>query len=187
MIRSFAHFLWATWAIHSHCSLKKKEWENRSFLKKNLQKNVPKNSILVSFLVNCSFFVSKRANEQFAHKTRDSLIGSFIMSDLSKSLTVPHLSWATWAIRSQSLICPERSEQIAHSCSFDLSDLSKWANSQPWTRAIGSQSLFFKEWFWAKEQRAKKRKSERAKKRKSERAKSKRAKERIPNPKIMSH
>ena len=27
-----------------------------------------------------------------------------------------------WAIRSQLLICPERSEQIAHSRSFDLSD-----------------------------------------------------------------
>ena len=26
--------------------------------------------------------------------------------------------------RSQSLICPERSEQIAHPCSFDLSDLT---------------------------------------------------------------
>ena len=54
------------------------------------------------------------------------------LSDLSDSLTVSHLSWATWAIRSQSLICPKQSDQIAHSRSFDMSNLSKWANSQPW-------------------------------------------------------
>ena len=61
-----------------------------------------------------------------------------IMSNLSKSLTVALLSWATVAIRSQSLIwhkrpesliCPERCEGIAHSRSFDLSNLSKWAMS----------------------------------------------------------
>ena len=52
---------------------------------------------------------------------------------MSKSLMVAHLSWATWANRSQSLICFERSEQIAHSHSFDLSEMSKWANSQPCT------------------------------------------------------
>ena len=34
---------------------------------------------------------------------------------------VANLSWATWAIRSRLLICLERSERIAHSCSFDLS------------------------------------------------------------------
>ena len=81
---------------------------------------------------------------------------SFLVSDLRSSLTLlikkermsellfylfKHtkkglLTWATWAICSQLLICPERSEQIAHSCSFDLRDLSKlamskWANSQP--------------------------------------------------------
>ena len=41
---------------------------------------------------------------------------SWLMSDLSDSLTVAHLSWAI----------------IAHSCSFDLSDLSEWqwANEQ---------------------------------------------------------
>ena len=52
---------------------------------------------------------------------------------MSESLTFAHLSWASWAIRSQSLICPERSEQIAHIRSFVLIDLSKWANSQPWS------------------------------------------------------
>ena len=37
------------------------------------------------------------------------------------------------AMASQSLICPDRSEWIAHSCSFDMSDLSnlsKWGNER---------------------------------------------------------
>ena len=34
------------------------------------------------------------------------------------------------AICSQALICPGQSERLAHSRSFDLSDLSKWANEQ---------------------------------------------------------
>ena len=65
---------------------------------------------------------------------------SFPLSNLSESLTVAHFLWTTWVIRSRSLICLERSEQIAHSRSFDLSEMSKmskwamskWANSQPW-------------------------------------------------------
>ena len=44
------------------------------------------------------------------------------MSDLSELLTVTHLSSASWAIHSQSLICLEQSERIVHSCSFDLSE-----------------------------------------------------------------
>ena len=63
------------------------------------------------------------------------------MSDLSKLLTVAHLSWATWAIDSQLLFWHERPERFAHSCSFVLSDLSEsltvthliwaiWANEQ---------------------------------------------------------
>ena len=36
-----------------------------------------------------------------------------------------HLSWATWANSSQSLIFHERPEWLAHSCSFVLSDLSE--------------------------------------------------------------
>ena len=86
------------------------------------------------------------------------LIHSFIMSDLSESIMVAHLSWVTWAIRSRSLICLEQPEQFAHGHSFVLSEslivahliwtkwanewmsdeqmsewaMSKWANSQPW-------------------------------------------------------
>ena len=51
------------------------------------------------------------------------------MSDLSKLLTVAHLSWATWAIRSWSLICLEQPEQFAHNRSFVLSDLSELLRS----------------------------------------------------------
>ena len=60
---------------------------------------------------------------------------------LSELLTVDHLSWATWAIHSQSLFWHERPERFAHSHSFVLSDLSEsltvthliwaiWANEQ---------------------------------------------------------
>ena len=52
------------------------------------------------------------------------------MSDLSDSLTVALLTWATWAIRSQLLFCPEWSELIAHSRSLNLSDLSEWKSEQ---------------------------------------------------------
>ena len=55
---------------------------------------------------------------------------SFFMSNLSDSLKVPLLSWATWAIRSQLLICPEWSERIVHSCSLKWAILSDWAISQ---------------------------------------------------------
>ena len=63
-----------------------------------------------------------------SEKTIDLLICSFILSDLSKSLTVAHLSWATWAIRSWLLFWHERHEQperFAHSRSFVPSDLSE--------------------------------------------------------------
>ena len=82
VIRSHcSYFWWASWAICSHHSLKNMEWANRS--KKNVVKNVPKTMILVKFFwTNCSFFVSKRANERFAQKKR--AIFSFA-----------HLSWAT--------------------------------------------------------------------------------------------
>ena len=47
------------------------------------------------------------------------------MSDLSESLTVAHMSWATSAIRSWLLISPEWPEGFAHGRSFVMSDLSK--------------------------------------------------------------
>ena len=54
-----------------------------------------------------------------------SFIPTFIMSDLSESITVAHLSWATWAIRSRLLFWHEQPERFAHSRSFVLSDLRK--------------------------------------------------------------
>ena len=103
VIQSFAHFWWATWANHSL----------RSFLVSNLSDllaSLIKKEWMSKLLVFCerkSKWVICSKNEQFAD-----------------------LSWATWANRSQSLICPEQSERIAHSCSFDLKDLSKWANER---------------------------------------------------------
>ena len=82
------------------------------------------------FWANRSFFAKKMSEWAIRSKKSNSLDRSFLVSDLSKSLMVAHLSWATWASRSQLLICPERSEWISHSRSFDLSDLSKWANEQ---------------------------------------------------------
>ena len=58
--------------------------------------------------------------ERIAH------IRSFVMSDLSDLLTVAHLSWATWANSSHSLICPEGFERMSKWA------MNEWANSQPW-------------------------------------------------------
>ena len=74
------------------------------------------------------------------------------MSNLSKSLTVAHLSWATWAILSRSLIFLEKPERFATSRSIVLSDLSesltvtkliwaKWANKQIPSHGSSSQTL----------------------------------------------
>ena len=91
----------------------------------------------------------------------ESLIPSFSLSNLKQLLMVPHLPWATWAIRALSLISSEQPEPFAQGRSFVLSNLSKsltvahliwtkwanewmsnermsewamseWANSQPW-------------------------------------------------------
>ena len=97
-------------------------------------------------LASRSFFVSKRANERFAkkkraichllfyheHPERIAHSHSFVMSNLSNLLKVTLLSWATWAICLQHLICPEWSEQIAHDHSLKWAILSKWANE--WMR-----------------------------------------------------
>ena len=61
----------------------------------------------------------------YSEKTSYLLIRLFIMSNLGESLTVAHLSWATWAIRSWSFFLHERPERLAHCRSFVLSDLSK--------------------------------------------------------------
>ncbi len=74
------------------------------------------------FLANCSFahlswvtwancswsLICHERPEQFAHGH------SFVLSDLSDSLTVAHLSWAIWANRSQSLIWFEQNERLSN-------------------------------------------------------------------------
>ena len=73
------------------------------------------------------------------------------MSNLSDSLTVALLIWATWAIRSPLLICPERSERSAHSRSFDVSEMSEWVHSKPWNfyHGLTAVSWAFSPLFWA--------------------------------------
>ena len=115
------------------------------------------------FWAICSFFVSERAKEQYAHETEQiapvallsratwancsrllfcherpeqiALCSLFVksdgseslkllkkrvneqrlVSDLSESLMVAHLSWVTWAICSRSLFWYERPERFTHS------------------------------------------------------------------------
>ena len=47
-------------------------------------------------------------------KMSDSLIRSFLVSDLSDSLTIAHFLWATWGNRSFLLIFGERPERFTH-------------------------------------------------------------------------
>ena len=93
-----AHVWWVTWAIRSH----------RSCLVSHL------NDLLISVIkkrewANRSLFLNQKT---FIKHTK-------------KSLTVAHLSWATWAICSQLLFRYEGPERFAHSRLFVLSDLSK--------------------------------------------------------------
>ena len=74
-------------------SLNKKEGMSESFIfLKNVQKSTQKNEFSQIFLSDFFLGGNKRANERFAKKMRDLLIPSFIMSDLSESLTVALLS-----------------------------------------------------------------------------------------------
>ena len=66
------------------------------------------------FRANRLFFAQKWVNERFAQKTRDSLICSFLVSDLSNLLTIPHFLWAMWANRSWLLIFGEQPEWFTH-------------------------------------------------------------------------
>ena len=71
----------------------------------------------------------KRGNERitrvFFNVQKTYQIVQFQSNFLSESLIWPFtVSWATWANFSWSLICHEWPEQFAHSCSFNMSDLS---------------------------------------------------------------
>ena len=137
------HFWWATWAICSYhsLSLSKKEEMSKSlvFQKTYIKRN--KKNILVKFCwAHRLFFVSKWAI--CSEKKSNLLIRSSIMSNLSKLLTVAHLSFATWGIHSRLLIWHERPERFAHSHSFVVIDLSKLLTVAHMIWAI---------WLWANE------------------------------------
>ena len=115
VIRSFAHFWWATWAIaHGHSF----DLSNLSNLLTLLRRNEQIFCVFKNFTQKCE---NVQKYNFFEFK---------IPSEL---LIFAHFIWATWAICSQSLICPEQPCQIAHISSFvlsHLSDWSKWANEQ---------------------------------------------------------
>ena len=124
VIQSFAHFWWATWANHSL----------RSFLVSNLSDllaSLIKKEWMSKLLVFCEW------KSKWVICSKKRAICSFIMSDLSESLTVAHLSWAIWANRTQLLIWSEGSEQM-----------SKWANSQPC--AFHTVADLTCSWSWSK-------------------------------------
>ena len=66
---------------------------------------------LIGFLSKSLVFCKKLAIEQFAQKSNNLFIHSFLVSNLSKTLMVVHFWWATWAICSH--------------CSFLVSDLGE--------------------------------------------------------------
>ena len=138
-----AHFWWVTWTIRSHrsfllsdlndplTSLTKNEGMSKSLIFLNKKTYIKHNKIL-DFLAkcfwanrsfthlswvtwaNCSWsLICHERHEGFAHSR------SFVLSNLSDSLTVAHLSWVIWANHSQPLIWFERNEW-----------LSKWAMSE---------------------------------------------------------
>ena len=107
----------ATWAICSwllifgerpeqfaHITHEKRgnEWIARFFMYKKRTKN----TISVKFFEQIAHIYHEQP-ERIAHGH------SFVMSDLRDSLTVALLTWATWAIPSQLLICLERSERMS--------------------------------------------------------------------------
>ena len=105
-------------------------WANEGIAR--FLKKVPKNMILVTYFWASRSFVKLKSkwaicSKKRANRSKKRAICSFIMIDLSQLLTVAHLSWVTWAIRSQLLICSEQSERIAHSRSFDVIE---WANER---------------------------------------------------------
>ena len=158
--KQFAHFWCLIWAnrsrllifgeqperfAHSHSFVmsnlndsltslfKKREWAKRSFFK-NLQKTFKKGP-KIQFYSNLFEWITrflwvKEWMSDLLKKTSNLLMRSFIMSDLRNSLTVTLLSWSTWVICAQPLICPEQSERIAHSCSLKWEFSSEWGNEQ---------------------------------------------------------
>ena len=112
---TIAHYFWATWANRSWSLIRpeqperlthfaQKEWADLLLFSK-LQKNCTKcktHTIFSIFFSKLRIFCEwKRKWAICTKKPSDSLICSFVLSDLSKLLTFAHLSLATWAICSQ--------------------------------------------------------------------------------------
>ena len=131
-----AHLSCATWAIRS---LRSEEMsESFASLKKfkKMLKTYTKYNLLNFFEGIAHLLWAKEKWAICSKKPSNSLICperpegnahicSFVMSDLSDSLTVAHLSWATWANPSHLLICPEQFEHMSEWA------MSEWANSPP--------------------------------------------------------
>ena len=148
---------WPEWIAHSRSFVLSNLSDLLTSLRRNEQifcfkknsKNIQKYDFFWIFLSysNCSFFVSKRENERFAHllicpewPEQMAHICSFVMSNLSVFLTVAHLSWATWANWSHLLICPEQFERMSKWA------ISKWANSQPWPQHFTRHTYMYIKW-----------------------------------------
>ena len=96
-----------------------------------------KNTILGKFWSESLVFCERKSKWAISlEKMSDSLICSFILSVLSKLLTIAHLSWVTWVIRSWWLFWHEWPEWFAHSHSYVLSDLSELLTVAHLMRAI---------------------------------------------------
>ena len=87
--QAIAHFWWVTWAIRS-CSLSTLifvEWNKKTYIK-----HTKKTILGKLFWANRSWLlICHQRPDQFAHSC------SFVLSNLSKSLTVAYLIWAKWA------------------------------------------------------------------------------------------
>ena len=128
-ICSFAHFWWATWAIRSRKLIPSEQPErichgcsfSLSDLSDSLTSSLRRNEQIFFFFFTVKTYkktIFSNFFERIAHflwaneKMTDLLkqnraIRSFthFLRDLRKWLTFAHLSWANWAICSQSLIC----------------------------------------------------------------------------------
>ena len=111
-------------------------------------KNLRAGNSLISFLSESLVFCQKVS--EWAIRSKKWAIRSFLVSDLSDSLTISNFLWATWANSLRSLIFGERPERIAQGCSVLVSNLSDSltslrGNEWPWANGSGC-SLNMSEW-----------------------------------------
>ena len=134
LVRSFSHFAQIKWGAERFAQITQDKWATVSKslrLLKSLIKNermsylLRAGNSLIWFLSESLVFCQKMS--QWAIHSKKWAIHSFA-----------HFRWAKWAIRSQSLISSERPEQIAHVCSFLVSEMSNsltllnWYEQNEW-------------------------------------------------------